>query len=136
MTRWVSQHLRIIIIIIVALFPNISHPSITPTKNLQLLATPFDVGAKSVITWRIRKNKVLVPKSDLISFEDSLCRQSFSLPTVRTDGSQRWGVTFLISVNWGSVHSCTLPLKPVDIKCAHQLTNKQATLTCAVQLEV
>ena len=36
-------------------------------------------------------------------------------------------VTCLVSVNWGSVRSCTLPLKPVDAKFAHQLVNKQAT---------
>ena len=49
-------------------FSSVMHPD----KSLEWLATPFDVGANFVFNWRIRKNEVPVPKSDLISFEDSL----------------------------------------------------------------
>ena len=40
------------------------------------------------------------------------------------------GVTFLVIVNWGSVRSRALPLKPLDTQFAQQLVNKQAATLC------
>ena len=52
----------------------------------------------------------------------AFCRYDFFYP--------ERGVTFLVSVNWGSVRSCALLMKPADTKFANQLVNKQDTNLC------